>query len=462
MNKKSGRQYISIILAVVMILSTLACTAIPAGAADTAETASTIVYEYAVTNDTPFLGMDGIVHYPNDALTVNKVVVSAGSDHGADEDMFAATVKNPDYPVNAETGETGVYFQGTCGQYPVYNCVNGLSLVTVTFNVIGEYNPGDIYCEMINIYNADTQGGKDVTLEDGTVVSQRNLPFYYQNIIDGVVISGGYEDLDGITASYTTPTEPATSAPTEPVTTEPATSEPTEPATSEPATSEPTEPVTTEPATTEPAATEPSTVKTYTVKLNGTEVGTYQYKDIATVKPNAGTVGFVVNGKVVYVGTEYSFFVVSDMDITTQSNIAQTDEYANITLHNSYVDQESKMIHMEMVASANVKSFQRIGVAFAKSQRTAEELTAAVKAVSTNETTEVYNGIAVHNSTVNAVNMSGQYQFIYAPYTESANITENTTLYFYAFAVDADGKIYISEIGGTPAYADVILTAVVA
>ena len=164
------------------------------------------------------------------------------------------------------------------------------------------------------------------------------------------------------------------------------------------------------------------TKKLYTVTVDGKIVGTqYGYKDKATVT--------LVDG------TEYTFYVTGDVEITSD------DIKKNATLSLDALTISDTKISMDLLATANVEKFAHMGVAFATSEKSVAEISNAVSNVATG--TAVFEGIAVHNSTVDSPNESGSYQFVYAPYVSKEKADK--TLYFYTFVVDTDGKVYVSS-----------------
>ena len=98
-------------------------------------------------------------------------------------------------------------------------------------------------------------------------------------------------------------------------------------------------------------------------------------------------------------------------------------------------------ISMDLLATANVEKFARMGVAFATSEKSVAEISNAVSNAATG--TAVFEGIAVHNSTVDSPNESGSYQFTYAPYVSKDKASKK--LKFYTFAVDDEDNVFISE-----------------
>ena len=182
--------------------------------------------------------------------------------------------------------------------------------------------------------------------------------------------------------------------------------------------------------------------KKYKVTLNGSKVGEYSFMQTAELTAD-GEKAFVVDGKVVYIGESYSFFVASDMDITTETPTSATvAEYAGISLNT--INIADGRVTLDLLATANIGdgSFERMGIAFALSEKTASEIKTAVEAVPTGTGTQ--NKIAVHNSQVDYANQSGQYQFRYAPYF-SIDKARDATIYFYTYVVDKNGSVKVSE-----------------
>ena len=164
--------------------------------------------------------------------------------------------------------------------------------------------------------------------------------------------------------------------------------------------------------------------------------------DIETIETEEEA-GFIVNGKVVAVGTKFKFFVTGDMEIQTDPTKSKADEFASVFYNELSVSEENVM--MELLATAKVDDdYERMGVAFATSEQDKDDIKAAVQEV-TSGTARATNGIAVHNSSVGLANSSGQYQFIYAPYISTSKVTQDLNLYFYAYVVKSNGTIIVSD-----------------
>ena len=185
-----------------------------------------------------------------------------------------------------------------------------------------------------------------------------------------------------------------------------------------------------------------NTDKTYTVTLDGDEIGEYSYMQTATLNTNEEK-AFVIDGMVVYIGTSYSFYVGCDTDITTDDPTAAMAEYSFIDLNSVTVTDDR--VDLDMLATANVGSgdFTRMGVAFALSEKSASAIKESVQAITSGSGTDKNNKIYVHNSSVNMRQQSGQYQFRYVPYF-SMNKAKDATIYFYTYVVTDDGKVIVS------------------
>ncbi|MCR5652893.1 MAG: hypothetical protein K6F88_03740 [Ruminococcus sp.] len=180
------------------------------------------------------------------------------------------------------------------------------------------------------------------------------------------------------------------------------------------------------------------TPKIYTVDFNGIS-SEHSYMDFVTLNSDENC-SFVIDGKVVHVGTSYSFFVGADTTVTTAESQAVA-AYSLINLNGIRVNDDN--VELDMLATANVGegTYQRMGVALALSEKSKTEIERAVKSVATGSGTS--NKIFVHNSSVNYANRSGQYQFRYAPYFSKSKANDKV-LYFYTYVVTEDG-VEISE-----------------
>ena len=182
------------------------------------------------------------------------------------------------------------------------------------------------------------------------------------------------------------------------------------------------------------------TEKKYSVNVNGRLWGTYSFMDQATVT-SATQTGFVIDGKLAKFGNEINFFVTGDIDVTFDANATHEDA-AILTHTGTYLN--GTKLSLELLATANVEGFKRMGVAFSSSSKTQTQIANAVNSVTDIGTAKVVNKIAVHNSAVDYPNSSGQYQFRYAPSMSISSIPSNASLYFYTYAV-TDNAVVVSD-----------------
>ncbi|MGN1130634.1 MAG: hypothetical protein ACI4Q8_04720 [Ruminococcus sp.] len=469
----STKKFISVCLAVIMLVSTIICGAVVTDAA-TYNVGDIITYQFVVNTGCKVQAFEGVVYFPSEKLSVVPYV-----DPDSPEDEYDAIVYDnlTGSPMANATSE-GVEFNASFSRN-IYDFTNDNAMVTVKFSVDdADFSPTEIYTKLTNIYD------KAHNAYNG------NNPYSYQNVINDKVISGGTVDLDNGTSEETTSSTEATEATTESteatVESTEATVESTEATTESTVPTEVTEPTTESTAPTE--ATEPAldytvqfnyvtedgqqtltktisttetdvqtivntvmpnienkmysytlglciadgttitanlneTKKLYTVTVDGEIVGTqYGYKDKATVT--------------LADGTEYTFYVTGDIEITSD------DPKETVAISLDALTISDTRISMDLLATANVEKFARMGVAFATEEKTADDIKSAVANVTTG--TAVSNGIAVHNSTVDSPNESGSYQFVYAPYVSKEK--SDRIFYFYTFAVDTDGNVSVSSV----------------
>ena len=419
------KKIVSLMLSVMLVLTVVCgCFAVSANAE------GQITYSYVIKTSEEVNAIDGRIHYPSSALRVNSITFD-----GTKNDNKNGTIK----------------FNNSSVSDP-YDFSQGAAVITVVFDVNGQYDSSQVYGEFIDFCNINT-------LDDS------NIPFDYSNVIEGEVVSCGHTDIDNpansyentkYTISYSYQTNPAAENPTN--YTKYAWSNLTDAKTI----AELNMPRIENPyyksysVDTASFASAGSTVinaalscevRKYNVTLNGASAGQYEYLQPATVTAS-GDKYFLIDGACVAWGTSYTFFVTSNTDITTEDQGSGLDEKrASVITNALYLsdnDQNSANIKMEMLASATTDGFERMGIAFTSTQRGKEDLSAAINAI-TGTNTAVSNKIAVHNSKVDNPNVSGQYQYVYAPYVTVSKVSKDKVLYFYAFVVDSDGTVTISE-----------------
>lgn len=178
----------------------------------------------------------------------------------------------------------------------------------------------------------------------------------------------------------------------------------------------------------------------YTVNFNG-DKSQYRYKQSATLTTDEDSY-FVTDGRAVAHGKSYSFYVTSDTEITTESAYSGDDEDISLIDFNSFQINDDK-ITLELLATADVSSFKRMGVAFALGECDKESISSA--ALTVNSGTEKTDDIVIHCSQVSKPNKSGQYQFIFAPYSSLENAQKMNNLYFYTYSVTENNEVVISD-----------------
>lgn len=417
------KRALSVLLSVAIML-TLVCGCF----AVSADAANTITYSFVIKTPLTVNAFEGRIHYPQNAMSVNSITFS-----GTKHDKGGIILFNDS---NIETG---------------YDFSEGANIITVEFNVYGEYDSSQIYGELENIYNV-------------SMVADGNIPFDYSNVIDGEIATCGHTDINTPSNSYentkytvvysykANPTAAADSTYTKTVWSNESSAstiaELSIPRIDNPyydnysVVSAQFNPVGSDTI----AATLGYSVKEYTVSLDGVNKGEYEYLAPATVTVDEEK-DFLINGVRVATGTEYTFFVTGNMNITTESPSGEIGESASVTNNALYLCDDSQdvaRVKMEMLASATSTGFDRMGIAFASTTRNEADVQAAVNAV-TGADTEVVNKIAVHNAGVDNPNVSGQYQFIYAPYVKISKVSSDKSLYFYAFVVNTDGTVTVSD-----------------
>lgn len=417
------KRTLSVLLSVMIVLTVVCgCFAISADAA------GTITYSFVIKAADSVNAFEGKIHYPQNALSVNSITFSGQKNDKGGTILFnTSDISNP------------------------FDFSEGGNIITVVFNVNGTYDSSQIYGELEEFYNI-------------ALIADGNVPFDYSNVIDGEVVSCGHTDIDNPAASYENTkytivysykNNPAAAADLK--YTKSAWSNLTDaeliaelnmPRIKNPyygSYSVDSAEFNPESSNTI-AATLSAATKKYTVDVDGENQGQYEYLAPATVNTD-NEKDFMINGVRVATGTSYTFFVTSNIDITTEEPSGEIGENASVINNALYLSDDSQNIarvNMEMLASATSTDFERMGIAFAASSRDTSDIQSAVNAV-TGADTALSNKIAVHNSKVDNPNVSGQYQFIYAPYITVSKVSKDKSLYFYAFVVNKDGTVTVSD-----------------
>ena len=403
----------------IMLTAVCGCFAVSANAA------GTMTYSYVISTSEAVNAFEGKVFYPKESLSVESITFSGQKNDKIGTILFNDS--NVSVPFNFSGGQT---------------------LITVVFNVNGDYNVSDIYTEITDFYSNAT-------------VATGNIPFDYSNVIDGEVVSCGHTDIDTPANSYVNKKYVVTYNYKE----NPGAQTKTKyikdvwsnlnnakriaefgmPKINNPYYTYSVDTANYSGSYTTIYAVMSETDKQYTVYLDGTEQGEYAYLDMTTVT-TSGQKDFLINGVRVASGTSFSFYVTGDTNITTESPTGTVSESATLVSNALYVSdygQTAAKVKMELLASATSTNFKRMGVAFATESRSVNDIKAAVKSINTGTGTS--NKIAVHNSRVDNPNISGQYQFIYAPYVSVSKVSGNTQLFFYSYVENNDNTITISQ-----------------
>ena len=395
----------------------------PSGMAKTSSVPSSVTYKYVITADEAVSAYEGRINYPADKLSVNNIVF-------------------PDGQVNNRNGKILFNCSGTTD----IDFSDGKAIITVQFDVLDAFNKSDVYGELEEFYNLrDVLGG--------------NTPFDYENVFDDEVYSCGHTDLDNesnsyentkYTIIYSYKENPAAEA--DSTTTKSAWSnlsnaqtiaELNMPYIQNPYYNNYTVSSAVKDGTTINAALGYQ-IKKYSVSLDGVNKGEYEYLQTATVTTDTEK-DFFIDGNCVARGTAFSFYVTDNVDVTTDEPTGSIGESSSLIANALYVADAGAgkaNIKMEMLVSATSSGFSRMGVAYAVTQRSADDVRSAIQTIVSG--TAVNNKIAVHNSAVDNPNQSGQYQFIYAPYVSVSKVDKSKSLYFYAYVVDKNGNITIS------------------
>ncbi len=414
-----------------LLLSALLICSAFLGAAVTASAESVAVYSYVLTTPEPVNAFEGAVYYPSAALSVKSVTVYNNAGFYSD--------KNGKVSFNVSDISKNFDFS------------QGLAVVTIEFNVNGSYNPADIYGNMIELYSVAT-------------ISTGNIPFDYKNIIDGETISRGHKDIDVPANSYADTKysvvynykeNPDTNSSfTKTIWAHSSNALQIAQNAGVPYISNPyykNYSINDAEFTSESVVTANLKwdEKKYTVTLDGVEKGSYSYLETAVVETENEN-DFFVNGNRVARGNEFSFFVTTNTAVTTDASAGDIIDSAVLLNNALYIcdnpaSPADSLIKTELLTSVTSNDFERMGVVFAISSRSENDIKSAINTVG--EGSQTVNRIHVHNSSVVTPNKSGQYQFIFAPYISASHekVTDELTLYYRSYVVNKSGNITLSE-----------------
>lgn len=403
-----------------LVFSLLICVTAAVGGLS-AKATDTVTYSFEIKTTEAIAGFKGTVYYPSESLSVNSVTVAGDSYYSDKGGSISINSSNPQNPLSFS---------------PAAN------VVTVTFNVNGTYDRTDVYTTLKSIYTKE-------------MVTGGNVPFTYRNLINGTKVTSGKTDIDNPQNSYEgtafTVTYNYNVSPTDgkSITKTVYTEETTANKIAEVGMPSPRSPYYTydlgrvdQVSASNLTASLRATARKYDVSVDGVLQDRYGYMDTATVTADEEK-SFIINGDVVATGTSFSFYVTGDIDVTL-GDPAESDEGISVVKNAQYVydDAGSTYVKLELLATANRKDFARMGTAFSLSEKSDGEITQAVTNISSGSGTD--SKIHIHNSGVDAPNLSGRYQFIYAPYIDVSKIPAGRTMYVYAYSVNADGEVLVS------------------
>ena len=170
-NKKI-RLFCSIVLVIIIVFSILCVES----ATIFAVTTEKITYSFNVKSGT-VCAFEGITSFPGDKLKVNSVKF-------ADNREVYYSMKDSTILFNVSESENSFDFS------------EEKALITVEFSVIDTFNYESIWTSISNFYTNEQY------------LTNENTPFRYSNIINGIVISSGYVNIDNDEEGFTSPYEP--------------------------------------------------------------------------------------------------------------------------------------------------------------------------------------------------------------------------------------------------------------
>lgn len=426
MKKFSVKGLVSVIIAVSLLVTCVFCGTVSTAAVD----GTKITYKYVVTSESA-AAFEGTLTYPESSLTVDSVTVLGATG-------------------TYSTSSGKILFNSTSSDDVDFSA--GQAVITVVFTVTGDYNKDDIQTTLSEFYSTDKaqKGG--------------NIAYKYANVIDDEIVSSGLKDIDNpendridplekifrINYSYkATPNSDELDTFPKDIKAETIEKASELAGSYIPNIKNPYY----ENYRVDNVTVTDSTVnvllacdeKLYSVNVNGKELGTYKYQDKATVKAD-GEQAFLIDGEIVAAGESFTFYVTGNMDIVTEDFVDEVDEAATISDNGLYaaMNADGKVeIRMDLLVTARTSDFARMGVAFTQSSVKKADVITAVEEI-TSGTKKASNGIAVHNSSVDTANISGQYQFTYVPMITADSVSSDTVINFYAYAVKKNGEVIVS------------------
>lgn len=430
MNKK---KFIALFLCFAMLLTAFAGSVMTAANAE----GGTVTFSYVVTTNQIVSAFDAALTYPKDSLSVSSIEVMGDGefyDNKKGKIMFNNT--------NVENQ---------------FDFSQGEAMITVTFNVIDDYDKRDVAVNMEEIYSVDTILGG-------------NIPYRYANVFDGTVDLSGYVNVDDHSQDYTDPTVPPEKTytviysyaqspddSTDATLTKTITTAETDIGTiAEAAKPRIENPYYTNYRVSSPTLDGENTIraalacdeKKYSVIVNGEEYAEKGYLETVNLTAEQNS-AFIIDGEVVATGTKFSFFVTDDVEVVIEQSSAAKAERVSLlknalSISDNPENSADSKVQIELLATASRENFARMGVAIAAAPKDADDISNAVHEVTTGSA--VSDKILIHNSKVDRPNVSGQYQFIYAPYFSASKAPSNSTLYCYAYSVNKNDEVMVSSV----------------
>lgn len=418
----------SIIMAAVLTATSLFCVS-----AQTTDSSQKVVYSYVVATDSKIAAFDGEISYPSN-YTVESV-----SYYGSKSVKIDNNTAEPNVVDNADQSNGTLKFNSTY-KTDVYDFSDATALVTVTFNVDGEYKSSDINTTINDFYNVKS-------------VKSGNVSFRYDEVVNGETVSSGQfnksnpgEHVYQITYNYILDNARKTLSTVY-------TTEETSAKTIAEKNAPSLKSVSYVYNITEDGVTTGSNYsvnvniarekKLYPVYVDGELFGNYAFNSKVTIDKDE-EVSFIINGNVVHVGKSFQFLVGGMTDIETDDPVDAPDTYSYIETSGSNVEKDK--VEMELLATAKVENFSRMGVAFSNHPLNKTDIEADAAEVTAKGATRAgSHGSVVYNSTVSEPNVSGQYQFLFGPYFQNNETYRDYTFYFYAFVVDASGNVTVFD-----------------
>ena len=447
------RKTLSLIMAVVLSFTTL----VGASVAASADTTQEVVYTYKITTDKTIAAFDGDVSFPSNYTLQNNVVFYDGDTVTSGSETINPTTSVCDNINNTlegnridEVNELHKYKFNFTYKKDLFDFSAGKALVTLTFTVNGAYDISDITTKMNDIYNIEN-------------VREKNVPYRYDEYLNGEAVRSGQDNTGNpdehiYTLHYNYQNDSNVNTSLTYVKTLSDASLKTIAEGNMPQLKTASYKYSVDEANIISNGNYEYTINLtreailYTVTLtdedgNYEEVGSYEYLQQVTVNPDGQEHSFLIDGNIIAVGTSFTFYVGGNTDVELAEPEETADTYA-VTNDAGYTLEQDKF-SMQMLATAKAGSFKRMGVAYSNAPLSINDIkTTAAKdnlCVSERSVKDSATGVIVYTSKVNKANVSGQYQFLFAPYFTGIERFKDFTFYFYTFIVDNNNVVTVSD-----------------